>query len=61
MFKDKDRVVLMPTWANLAANVKWLKRENLDDVIAGLQKDKVPYLTMERSVYEVLKEKWGVQ
>jgi len=61
VFKDKDRVVLMPAWANLAANLKWVRRECLDDVIAGLQKDKVPYMTMKRSVYEALKEKYGVR
>ena len=59
VFKNRTSILLIPPWANMSAYDRWIQRSVLKDVIDWCQATKVPYMTMNRCVYEVLKEKWG--
>ncbi len=59
VLKDKEVVVFMPYWVNLSTSAKPELRERLEDVVQWLRAEGVPYLTMKRCRYEVLKEKYA--
>ena len=59
IFKGSMMVILLPSYAEMSAMPIWVQRRCIDDVEQWCKGKKMPYLTMKKSKYEVLKEKWG--